>query len=130
MGNYGQLGQIRAIGAISGNSGQIGLFEQVEKGVNVNTLSKDGTQRQCYTATAVKKITRRNFRACPKGCRDSFQSGEGSFQAPSLATYASVMEAFVNPALEIFDRARSLGPPPKGNGLYACMKKWRRMLTD
>ena len=52
--------------------------------------------------------------------REIFQSGEGSFYAPSVAAYASVMEAFVNPALEIFvssDLAPSVG---NGNGVKAA----------
>ena len=60
--------------------------------MNVNTLSKDGTQCQCYM-TAVKKSM--EFQGVSNSKREIFQSGDGSFYAPSA--YASVMEAFVNP---------------------------------
>ena len=56
--------------------------------------------------------------------REIFQSGEGRYCAPSVAAYASVMEAFVNPALQIF--VSSDLAPSAGNGNGVKSAKTRR----
>ena len=57
--------------------------------------------------------------------REMFQSGEGRFCAPSVAAYhyhayASVMEAFVNPALQIFGSSDLAPSEENGNGVKSA----------
>ena len=105
MGSWGNYGQLE----------EIGQFEQVEKGVNVITLSKDGTQCQCYIQRRLLKNHTLEFQGV-----SSAMPQEGSFYAPSVAAYASVMEAFVNPALEIFVSSDLAPSVENGNGVKAA----------